>query len=102
MPPGNTGKRFASKEPQQKTDSGRCLQPRPSSRFLSFVRSNDLLHLLVTAQVDTASVVNMLWFNFQHPLHLTVHSHTPCIFEYHCHWLYLRLSAASYKMEPGQ
>jgi hypothetical protein len=58
----------------------------PSRSLL--VCGNDLLHLLVTAHIDATSVMNMLWPDLQHSLHLTIHSHTTGIFENQSHWLF--------------
>jgi len=58
----------------------------PSRSLL--MRGNDLLHLLITAHIDATSVVNMLWLDLQHSLHLTVHSHATGIFEHQSHWLF--------------
>jgi hypothetical protein len=52
------------------------------------MRSDDLLHLLVTAHIDATPIVNMLRLDLQHSLHLTVHSHATSIFEHQSHWLF--------------
>lgn len=94
---GNTKRNFLVMRTNALHQKERCTDNlKKASRYLPthqpsrslLVCGDDLLHLLVTAHIDATSVMNMLWLDLQHSLHLTVHSHTTGIFEHQSHWLF--------------